>query len=254
MAGTTESTAQRFARYQDSLASRLRYEQAQRNLAELHDLRRPRRVLDAAGGNGLNTEFLLRQGHAVTLLDADPEMLRQARERFGGAGLLGRCEFQEGTLEGMAGILPQGRFDLILCHHAIEYSKSPRQIFAAFRELASAGGEVSLITLNPVSEVIRAAVFRRDAALAREKLGDLRYDARWFGQAMLYPFEQIRAWAEEASLKLADFRALRVLADYIPEEQAAGQADAVLALEHDLAAREPYRRFGRYLQFCLKRS
>jgi SAM-dependent methyltransferase len=254
LAESTETTAERFARYQDSLASRLRYEQAQRNLAELHDLRRPRRVLDAAGGNGLNTEFLLRQGHAVTLLDADPEMLRQARERLGAAGLLERCAFREGTLEGMAGILPPGGFDLILCHHAIEYSKSPRQVFAGFRDLAAAGGEVSLITLNPVSEVIRAAIFRRDAALAREKLEDLRYDARWFGHAMLYPFEQIRAWAEAADLELADFRALRVLADYIPEEQAAGQADAVLALEFDLAGREPYRSFGRYLQFCLKRS
>jgi SAM-dependent methyltransferase len=254
LAESTETTAERFARYQDSLASRLRYEQAQRNLADLHDLGRPRRVLDAAGGNGLNTEFLLRQGHAVTLLDADPEMLRQARERLEPEGLLGRCDFREGTLEDMGGSLPHGRFDLILCHHAIEYSKQPRRIFAGFRDLTGPGGEVSLVTLNPVSEVIRAAVFRRDAALARQKLGDLHYDARWFGDATLYPFEQIQAWAGEAGLAVGDFRALRVLADYIPEEQAAGQADAVLALEHDLAAREPYRRFGRYLQFRLERS
>jgi SAM-dependent methyltransferase len=251
---TPETTALRFARYQDSLASRLRYEQAQRNLAELHDLARPRRVLDAAGGNGLNTEFLLRRGHAVTLLDADPEMLRQASERLEREGLLARCELHEGTLETMGGSLPHGRFDLILCHHAIEYSREPRRVFAGFRDLTGPGGEVSLVTLNPVSEVIRAAVFRRDAALARQKLGDLHYDARWFGHATLYPFEQIEAFAEEADLAVGDFRAQRVLADYIPEEQASGQADAVLALEHDLAAREPYRRFGRYLQFRLERS
>jgi ubiquinone/menaquinone biosynthesis C-methylase UbiE len=211
-------------------------------------------VLDAAGGNGLNTEFLLRRGHAVTLLDSDPEMLRQARERLGTAGLLERCELVEGTLEGMGAKLPHGRFDLILCHHAIEYSKSPQQIFAGFRDLSSPGGEVSLITLNPVSEVIRAAIFLRDAALARGKLADQRYDARWFGQATLYTLERIQEWAQEVGLRLVDFRAMRVLADYIPEEQASPQADAVFALEHELAAREPYRRFGRYLQFCFVRG
>ena len=254
MTGRKETTAEQFVRYQDSLASRLRYEQAQRNLGELHDLGRPLRVLDAAGGNGLNAEYLLHRGQAVTLLDSDPEMLREARERLAPAGLLERCEFVEGTLEGMGKLLPHGSFDLILCHHAIEYSPSPRQIFGAFRDLSRAGGEVSLITLNPVSEVVRAAVFRRYAALARRKLTDLAYDARWFGQATHYPLEQIREWAEEADLRLDDFRALRVLADYIPEEQATGQADAVLELENDLAGREPYRRFGRYLQFRLVRS
>ena len=250
----TERTAQRFTRYQDSLASRLRYEQAQHNMEALHDLERPLRVLDAAGGNGLNTEWLLERGHSVTLLDSDPDMLDEARARMKPLGLFDRCELVLGTLEGVSERVPHGSFDLILCHHAIEYSDQSPKIFRGFHRAAAEDGELSLITLNPVSEVIRAVVFRRDAALAQEKLSDLGYDAKWFGQATLYPFEQIREWAEQAGWGLGDFRAIRVLADYISEEDGRPQASALIALEEALAHCEPYRRFGRYLQFCLQKD
>lgn len=254
MAAESKSTAEQFARYQGSIASHLRYEQAQRNLEALHDLDRPVQVLDAAGGNGLNTEFLLRRGHSVTLLDTDPDMLEQARERLGGLDLLQRCELVQGDLESVGEKLSHDRYDLILCHHVLEYTNESPRILKGFADVTRNPAQLSLITLNPVSETVRAAVFRRDAALARKKLTDFRYDAKWFGQAMLYPFEQILEWAEAAGWTLRDFRGIRVLADYIPEQEARPQRDEVLALEEDLAGRDPYRRFGRYFQFCFAKQ
>ena len=249
------TTAQIFARYQQSAAGRLRYELAQHNLQELHDLSRPLRVLDAAGGNGVNTEFFLRRGHTVTLLDSDQEMLRQAHQRLAELNLLERCQLVEGTLEGVAESLPAEQFDLILCHHVLEYTDDSLHILKAFQEVAAPAGELSLITLNPVSEVIRAIVFRRDPALARSTLTDLSYDAKWFGQATLYPLEQITAWAEQGDWSLRDFRAIRVLADYIPEEELTSDREQeVIRLEKELASLEPYRRFGRYIQFCFKKQ
>ena len=249
-----ETTADIFARYQQSAAGRLRYELAQQNLAKLHDLSRPLQVLDAAGGNGVNTEFLLRQGHTVTLLDSDPEMLQQANQWLAELNLLERCQLVEGTLEGITDLLPAEQFDLILCHHVLEYTDDSLHILKALQIVAAPTGELSLITLNPVSEVIRAIVFRRDPALARSKLTDLSYDARWFGQATLYPLEQITAWAEQSGWSLQDFRAIRVLADYIPEAELTEAGErALVHLENELAGLEPYRRFGRYLQFCFKK-
>src|SRR5262249_42702177 len=76
MAATQEgTTAGAFVKYQESVASRLRYELAQHNLEQCHNLHRSLNVLDAAGGNGLNAEYFLRLGHRVTLLDYDPAML-----------------------------------------------------------------------------------------------------------------------------------------------------------------------------------
>jgi len=250
-----ETTAEIFTRYQQSAAGRLRYELAQHNLENLHDLSRPLRALDAAGGNGTNTEFLLRQGHTVTLLDSDPEMLQQAHQRLAELNLLERCQLMEGTLEGITELLPAGQFDLILCHHVLEYTDDSLPILKALQELAAPAGELSLITLNPVIEVIRAIVFRRDPALARSKLTDLSYDARWFGQATLYPLEQIMAWAEQSGWSLRDFRAIRVLADYIPEEELTKDREQeLIRLEKELAGLEPYRRFGRYIQFCFRKQ
>ena len=255
MQKSLETTAKNFAQYHKSAASRLRYEQAQRNLEELHRLSGPLRILDAAGGNGLNTEFLLALGHTVTLLDANPEMLQQAQERMARRNLLERFEMVEGTLEAAPQLLPEGEFDLILCHHVLEYTDASPQILKGFAELAVDRGELSLITLNPVSEVIRAVIFRHDPALARSKLTDRSYDARWFGQATLYPFEQVLEWAQQTGWSLGDFRAIRVLADYMPQEELTDALERELAqLEMDLAGCDPYRSFGRYLQFCLTKS
>jgi len=248
-----KTTAKIFAHYQQSAAGRLRYELAQHNLEELHDLSRLLRVLDAAGGNGVNTEFLLRRGHTVTLLDSDPEMLRQAHQRLAELNLLDRCQLVEGTLEGVAKSLPAEQFDLILCHHVLEYTDKSPHILKALQKVSAPAGELSLITLNPISEVIRAILFRRDPALAKSKLTDLSYDAKWFGQATLYPWEQITAWADQAGWSLQDFRAIRVLADYIPEKELTeAREQELLRLEKELAGLEPYRRFGRYIQFCFK--
>jgi ubiquinone/menaquinone biosynthesis C-methylase UbiE len=249
-----ESKTAAFVRYQESVASALRYVQAHHNLLELHNLGPSLEILDAAGGNGLNTEFLLRLGHKVTLLDSDPEMLADARRRLSATGLIERCQLVRGTLEAVGDCVPRNRFDLILCHHALEYTDCAPRILVAFGQVAAVHGEISLVTINPVSEVIRAAVFRHDASLATSKINDLSYDAKWFGKATLYTLEQVVGWADKAGWSLGDFRAIRVLADYIPQERAQPQERELIALEKKLAGLEPYRRFGRYLQFRFFRS
>jgi len=252
MASKIESTANVFANYQRSVAGRLRYIFAQQNIQKMHNVNRSLRVLDAAGGNGVNTEYYLRQGYAVTLFDSDPEMLEQARDRLG--ALRERCQLVEGSLKQIAEVLPAEQFDLILCHHVLEYLQDGTPILKALHKLAAPGGELSLITLNPVSEVVRAIIFRQDPALANSKLTDFHYDAKWFGQATLYSLEQVIALAEESGWQLRDFRAIRVFSDYIPEEEITeDREEELISLEEKLMGLEPYRRIGRYVQFCFEK-
>jgi S-adenosylmethionine-dependent methyltransferase len=242
-----------FARYQDTAASRLRYEQAQRNLEKLHHLGRPLRVLDAGGGNGINAAFLLTLGHAVTLYDSNPAMLGEFHARLADARERERCEVVEGLLEDVVERTAGRQFDLVLCHHVIEYMDDAARLLRALRSLAAPGAELSLVTLNPVSEVVRAIIFQKDARLASTRLDDLTYDARWFGKARLHAWEELVAWAEGAGWMLHDFRGIRVFADYMLKSEDTGAIPAdLLALEDSVAGRDPYRRFGRYLQFCFK--
>jgi S-adenosylmethionine-dependent methyltransferase len=250
-----QTTAAVFAGYQKSVTGRMRYVLAQRNIMELHSLDRPLEVLDAAGGNGINAQWLASQGHSVTLLDTDPAMLSQAKQQLEKEGLFSRCRIVEGTLESAPDLLPAGRFDLVLCHHIIEYLKNPYELFTAMHKVSNDRGELSLITLNPVSETIRAIIFRRDPTLARSKLVDQSFDAKWFGKARLYDYDQIVAWGEESGWRLIDFRAVRVLADYISDDEydEAKEQEAI-SLEKELSGLEPYRRIGRYLQFSFRKQ
>lgn len=247
------NTVEAYLRYHKSAASRLRYAQAQENMETLHNLDHFVHILDAASGDGMNAEYFLSRGHRVTLVDSNPEMLKQAHLRIEGKNFSNRCRFVEGTLETIDKILKNEQFDLILCHHVLEYTVSSPEILKKLRNLVSSEGELSLIILNPVSEVIRAVFFRKDPALAEKKLTNLDYDAKWFGQAKLYTFDQIKAWAENAGWELKNYMSIRVLADYISEKELDDTKEKeLLRLEKKLADLDPYRQFGRYLQFCFQ--
>jgi S-adenosylmethionine-dependent methyltransferase len=250
-----ETTAAVFAGYQKSVTGRMRYVLAQHNMMRLHSLDRPLNILDAAGGNGINTQWLARQGHFVTLLDSDPAMLKQAEQELDKVGLLYRCQLVEGTLEKAPDLVPAGEFDLVLCHHVIEYLENPYQLFVAMHQVSREAGELSLITLNPVSETIRSVIFGRDPKVARSKLVEQSFDAKWFGQATLYSYDQLLGWGEQAGWRIVDFRSVRVLADYISDaEYDETKEQEAIRLEEDLSGLEPYRRIGRYLQFSFRKQ
>src|SRR5262249_10511015 len=137
----------------------------------------------------------------------------------------GRIRDVEGGLEGIGALLPSQTVDLVVWHHALGDVADGVGVRKRVYPLASRDGQVSLITLNPVSEAVRAAVFQRDASAALSKLDDLRYDAKWFGNAHLYPLEDILARAADAGWTLRDFRGIRVLSDYVPDAEAAAQED-----------------------------
>jgi S-adenosylmethionine-dependent methyltransferase len=249
-----ESTAAAFTRYQMSATGHLRYMLAQENLIKMHNLSGPAQILDAAGGNGLNTDWLLRHGHSVTLFDLDPEMLSEGKDRLTRVNLAARCSFVQGNIEEIDRFFLPNSFNLIVCHHILEYLNDPLRTLQSLLKVAAPAGELSLVTLNPVSEVLRAMIFQNNANLARAKLEDYSFDAKWFGNAKLFTYEQIVIWCKESGWSVQDFRAIRVLADYIPDNQYDDERKHnVFLLENTLGGIDPYRRIGRYLQFCLKK-
>jgi ubiquinone/menaquinone biosynthesis C-methylase UbiE len=73
------------------------------------------RILDAGGGTGWVTLPLTRMGYKVMLSDLSPGMLRVAREKLQGEGLLDRVEIKEADLASLP--FRDETVDLVVCLH-----------------------------------------------------------------------------------------------------------------------------------------
>ena len=64
--------------------------------------------------------------------------------------------------------------------------------------------------------------------------------------------DQVVGWAKDAGLDKTEYRAIRALADYLPQSELDDEKEAhLLEFEETIAGKDPYRTFGRYYQFCL---
>jgi ubiquinone/menaquinone biosynthesis C-methylase UbiE len=132
---------------------------------------RPFRVLDLGAGTGIVSERILRRFPlaTVTLLDASPSMLEQARAKL--SGVEARAEFVLQNLEEAA---LSGTWDAVISCDALHHVTPPRR-WALFREirdsLAPRGVFVYAdILCTPLPERARAAHDRLQAVHRREAL------------------------------------------------------------------------------------
>lgn len=103
------------------------------------------RALDVGCGGGLLCEPLVRQGFAVTGLDAAPENITIAQDHAAGAGLA--VDYRTGSVEALAVDVP-GQFDLITCLEVIEHVADIDSFLAALATLLAPGGLLILSTPN----------------------------------------------------------------------------------------------------------
>jgi ubiquinone/menaquinone biosynthesis C-methylase UbiE len=138
---------------------------------ELLDLAGPRpgeRVLDVACGTGIVArqagERVGRTGHVVGL-DFHPGMLAQARA-LGLAGGL-PIEWREGDAQRLP--LPDGSFDLVLCHQGLQFFPDRPAALRGMRRVLALGGRLAVavwlgLDRNPAHAALTGALERRASA------------------------------------------------------------------------------------------
>lgn len=109
------------------------------------------RILDVAGGDGLDALPLARAGHRVTILDTAPDLLADAAAAAAQAGVRLTC-LEAGVDDLPALDLPP--FDVVLCHFLLHYRPDPAQTVALLAASVRTGGLVSLTAPNQASEVL----------------------------------------------------------------------------------------------------
>lgn len=119
------------------------------NLAMIRAIGRPRTVLDAGCGSGLNGAAARAAGARVVGVDTDAASLAHARELLDEVVAL---DIESADLERA---FPERRFDLILAGDVLEHTREPQKVLAALAALLEDCGRVILSVPNVAAWPVR---------------------------------------------------------------------------------------------------
>ncbi len=215
------------------------------------------RILDIGGGNGVDAISLAAQGHSVAILDPSAELLEEARHNAQAAGVSERMEFYGAEIASIPKLLPQGAFEVILCHNVLQYVNDLRAAIETICHSLVPGGLISIICINRYSEPYRMALQQLRPDAAYEKLNTTAIFSSVFKiDVRAYTAEEMsRAFQEVGCDVLAQY-GLRCVFDYIPNNDLKNDP-AFFAelerLEYAMSEMYPYYLLARFFQLIVQK-
>ena len=248
--------------YSGSLKGRLRHELTWRHLeTHIRSFEGKLRVFDAGCGLGEMAHELLEKASGIVVLDFSEDMLKEAKKRFAEDRSVldrDRLVFIHGRVEELENILPQGVFDLILCHNLLEYVEDPQAILTKMVQRLAPHGILSLVAANRFSEVFKLALVKKDLEQARLALHKKDSTAELFDNAPKHVFspEDLEEMAGGSGLDVLNRYGIRVFTDYLPEDVMKDPENQRLLfeLEKEAATQYPYLHAARYLQLICRKK
>ena len=134
-----------------------------------------RRLLDVGCGGGLLTEAMANLGAEVTGIDAAEKALAVAEAHAAKGGLEPSPTYVAGSAETFLASQP-GEFDIVTCLETLEHVPDPASTVAALAQLATAGGDVFLATINRTAKAFALAIVGAEYLLNILPKGTHRFD------------------------------------------------------------------------------
>lgn len=215
----------------------------------------PLRVLDVGGGDGRDSLPLAQQGHAVTVLDPAPGMLREARSAAELLGVSGRLRVMEGSLDDLETSVA-GDFDLVLCHFLLQYRPRGLADLSRLSATLRPGGRLSVAAPNPAGAVLGRLV-REGPAAALAELDRPTGETVTFQQTVRkIRYEDIRDDLAAVGLDVVAQYGGRCASDLLSDDDA--KHDPVFfadleRLELALCDREPFIRTAQFWQLVAEK-
>jgi S-adenosylmethionine-dependent methyltransferase len=208
------------------------------------------RILDVGGGDARDALPLAAAGHDVSVVDPSAAWLAEARRRARDA------DVALTTVVGGLDDLPDGEWDLVLCHFVLRYRPAGVGDIAALASRVRPGGRLSLVEVNPDGRVLRSLLNDGPAA-AREELHAERAGVETFRTtARKVRWTDARDEARAAGLRVRGLFGNRIANDLLVDEAAKHDRafhDELLALEVELCDRAPFNQVGFAWQLVLER-
>jgi SAM-dependent methyltransferase len=198
-------------------------------------------VVDVGGGTGGFAVPLAVAGHRVTVVDPSPDALAALTRRAADAGVPDRVSAVQGDGDRLAGLVPAGEADLVLCHSLLEVVDDPGEVLRAVAATLRPGGAASVLVAGQAHAVLARAMSGQLAAAATVLAGTGGRAGPADTLRRRFDAATAAALLTGAGLVLEQIHGVRVLADLVPAAVADADPGTLLALETRLSARPPYR-------------
>jgi rSAM/selenodomain-associated transferase 1 len=250
--------ATRYADYAETRTGRMRFiltgETLERHLPDTQI-----NILEVGFGIGELAVRLAKQGHRVVGCDSSPEMVRMASERATRLSPQNRArlDLRKLDLVEAAHVFMPGSFQCLVLHTVLDYLEEPLASLEALLPLLSPGGILSVVRINHVSDVLRAALDQQDPKAALQLMGNRSTYSNLFDlTARATTLIDAVTDLESLDLHVVGTYGLRIFADYLPTAllNDSSRWEEVLHLERACCDVAPYNAFGRYVHVVAKKS
>ena len=231
--------------------AKLKYKLVQGNLAK-HLGQNQMRILDAGGGNGLDSIPFAAQGHLVDLVDYSQEMLSDAQDRAVQVNAQERVAIYLADVREIARLFQDLQFDLILFHNVLQYVDDVPALMKAFSGLLKPNGIISVVSINRYSTPYHAAFLDGNLAEAITLLNSRMSKAKIFDTNMVsYSANEISGIMKDSGIITEKDYGVRCICDYWGDNEKKSDPivfDEIERLEFALTDLHPYKLLARYFQ------
>ena len=217
----------------------------------------PLRILDAGGGNGLDSLRLARMNHDIDLVDSSQHMLDDASANAALAGVSNRLHTHAIDLFGLDKQFDNNEFDIVLCHNVIQFVDEVGPLLENLCNVLKPGGFLSLISTNQYSLPYQAAFLEQDLDKAFELLEPSdQYNAVFEINAHEFRPDEVIGWLSAMGLDVEKHYGIRCLYNYWGTnelKQSAEVYEKLKRLEIELTERHPYMLTARQFQLIARK-
>ena len=217
----------------------------------------PLRVLDAGGGNGLDSLCLARMNHHVDLADISRQMLDDASARAALAGVTNRIDTHCVDILDLADKFDAEQFDIVLCHNVLQFVDDHQSLLEVLYRLLKSGGLLSLVTTNQYSLPYQAAFLEQDLDKAYDLLEqEAQHHPVFDLKAHEFRPDQVAVWLTGLGFELEKQYGIRCLYNYWGTNELKEDStvyNKLRKVEMELTGRHPYNLTARQFQLIVRK-
>ena len=253
-----ESNLHKWKEEQNTTWAKFSYELVENNLKKHIPVESPPlRILDAGGGNGLDSLALARMNHQIDLVDISQQMLNDANVTAALSGVSGRIKTHAMDIHSIAKKFPEAEFDIVLCHNVIQFIDDLEPALDALLKVLRPGGFLSLITVNQYSSAYQAAFLDGDLDKAYETL-DLTTEHNSIFNIDVREFkaDDLSDCLTKKGCQIENHYGIRCMYNYWgtnEEKEDSKVYEKLKKLEFELTNRDPYKQTARLFQLIARK-